>query len=165
MPMHDALNRGQADAGALKRLRGVQALEHAEQLVHVFHLEADSVVSNEYHYAIRPLFPCIRFRFRPAGGVRVNFTALEIRLTSTSRSMERSPYQAGKRRIFHTILRPFGLLPDFGQRFLHQLLQADHASYASQRGRFWKRPKGRRSGCPSVLPIPGSSSHSAGSSH
>src|SRR5271166_739743 len=39
--------------------------------------------------------------------VRVNFTAFEIRLTSASRSMERSPYHAGNTPTFQTILRPF----------------------------------------------------------
>src|SRR5260370_28410555 len=49
--------------------------------------------------------------------VRVNFTAFEIKLTSTSRSMERSPYQAGKPPILQTILRPALALGDVVVRF------------------------------------------------
>ena len=126
VPMHDALNRGQPDARAFECLRRVQALEYAEQLIYIFHVEADAIIANEDHHLICRSAPRIRFRFRPAARVRVNFTALEIRLTSTSRSMERSPYNAGSAPNFPDDVASFGFLPDFAQSFLHKLFQADH---------------------------------------
>ncbi len=45
--MHDALYRGEADAGALVLVRRMQALEGAEQLVGIAHVEAGAVVAHE----------------------------------------------------------------------------------------------------------------------
>ena len=43
----DAAYIGQADAGAFKLGRGMQALEDTEKLVGIFHVEARSVVADE----------------------------------------------------------------------------------------------------------------------
>src|ERR1700756_4025608 len=50
MAMHDALNRRQTDTRAFEGLLRVKPLEDAEQLVRIFHVEADAIVSNEQHY-------------------------------------------------------------------------------------------------------------------
>src|SRR3954468_19075945 len=42
--LHDAADVGEADPGALELLVAVQALEDAEELVGVLHVEADAVV-------------------------------------------------------------------------------------------------------------------------
>src|SRR5260370_19472792 len=47
VPVHDALYRGEADAGALVLVRRMQALEGAEQLVGIAHVEAGAVVAHE----------------------------------------------------------------------------------------------------------------------
>ncbi len=47
MAADDAADIGQADAGAFELFDVVQALEHAEQLVHVAHVEAAAVVAHE----------------------------------------------------------------------------------------------------------------------
>src|SRR5580765_1055777 len=44
MAVHHALHDREADAGAFELLLVVQALEHAEELVRVLHVEADAVV-------------------------------------------------------------------------------------------------------------------------
>ena len=85
MARDDALDDGEADAGALELPVPVQPLEHVEQLVHIPHVEAHAVV----------LSPIGIFRF--AGGeFRLNHlfgtqargvTALDKTLTSTWRSM------------------------------------------------------------------------------
>ena len=46
MTMNNALDNGQAHAGALKFLDAVKALEDAEQFVGVLHVETDAVVAN-----------------------------------------------------------------------------------------------------------------------
>ena len=51
----DAAHVGQTDAGALEILGAVQALEDAEQLAHVFHVEADAVVGDADHPLGPPL--------------------------------------------------------------------------------------------------------------
>src|SRR6266545_7856263 len=47
VPGDDAADRREADAGAFELRRGVQSLEHAEQLVRVLHVEAGAVVPNQ----------------------------------------------------------------------------------------------------------------------
>src|SRR6267143_205557 len=47
VPVHDALNRGQADADAGELVLAVQSLERAEELVHVGHVEPGAIVLNE----------------------------------------------------------------------------------------------------------------------
>src|SRR2546430_14832356 len=47
VPGDDAPDRRETDAGALEFGRGVQSLEHAEQLVHVLHVEAGTVVPDQ----------------------------------------------------------------------------------------------------------------------
>src|SRR6267378_7567432 len=47
MPVHDALNGRQPDAGAGVLACGMQALKRAEELVGIGHLEARSVVADE----------------------------------------------------------------------------------------------------------------------
>ena len=49
MTMNDALNGRQPDPGAFKFVSPVKALEYAEQLVYVFHIETDAVVSDIYY--------------------------------------------------------------------------------------------------------------------
>src|SRR5262249_9802916 len=44
MSAHDPLDDRQPDAGAFELLLQVQALKHAEQFVHIFHVKADAVV-------------------------------------------------------------------------------------------------------------------------
>ena len=44
--LHDALNQRQADAGAFKFLRGMQAGKNAEQLAGVIHVKPDAVVAH-----------------------------------------------------------------------------------------------------------------------
>src|SRR5271157_6553998 len=63
MSVYDALNRGQADTGTLESLLRVKPLEDAEQLVGVFHVESDPVVSNEQHYVVFFLFRASDFDF------------------------------------------------------------------------------------------------------
>src|SRR5262249_60631226 len=48
MPMDDALNGREADSRAFELFREVQALEHAEQLVDMLHVESGAVVPHEY---------------------------------------------------------------------------------------------------------------------
>ena len=89
--MDDALHGGQSYSGALKLFRQVQALKDAEQLVDVPHVKAGAVVLHEH---FKFLFLAVRYnqsRFRPASRTRLNLTAFETRLTTTSLSMERSP--------------------------------------------------------------------------
>jgi hypothetical protein len=52
MTMNNALNRGQPYACAFKLCRAVQTLEDAKQFVDVLHIEANPIVSNEYHHPI-----------------------------------------------------------------------------------------------------------------
>ena len=47
VPLDDAADGRQADAGALELVVPVQALEHAEQLARIAHVEADAVVADE----------------------------------------------------------------------------------------------------------------------
>ena len=49
MSVHDALDHRQTDTGAIELVFEVQALKHAEQLVHVFHIESDPVVLDVIH--------------------------------------------------------------------------------------------------------------------
>ena len=113
----------------------VQALEHAEQLVDVFHVESDAVVPDRHDQLIRPMIRASAISISARGRVRVNLTAFEIRLTSTRRSMARSPYQAGNVADPPDDVAPFRLLRDLAQGLLHELLQADRCSCASRRGR------------------------------
>ena len=66
MPMHNALDRGQTYSSSFKRLRWVETLEHAEEFIQILHVEADSIISNEYYYVILFLFRTSNFDFRPA---------------------------------------------------------------------------------------------------
>jgi len=52
MSMYNPLNGSQPDAGAFKRLRRVETLEYTEQFIYIFHIESDSIVSNENDYLI-----------------------------------------------------------------------------------------------------------------
>jgi hypothetical protein len=45
--LDDALDDGQTHAGALEILQAVQPLEHAEQLIGIFHVEAGAIVTDE----------------------------------------------------------------------------------------------------------------------
>ena len=47
MFLNNALHGGQADSGAFKLFGGVQALENSEELVGIFHIEANTVVANQ----------------------------------------------------------------------------------------------------------------------
>src|SRR5262249_46826509 len=49
VPMHDATDVGQTNAGAFELLRGMQPLKHAKQFVPIAHVESDSIVANEGH--------------------------------------------------------------------------------------------------------------------
>src|SRR5689334_12347616 len=54
VPLDDAADVGQADAGSLEVFHTVQALEYAEQLVHVVHVETGAIVGYmEYGFAGR----------------------------------------------------------------------------------------------------------------
>ena len=44
MPGDDALDDGQADAGAFKLFHTMQALEHAEQFIRILLIEADTII-------------------------------------------------------------------------------------------------------------------------
>ena len=50
--MNDALNCGEPYPCAFKPGRAVQTLEDAKQFVDVLHIEANPIVSNEYHHPI-----------------------------------------------------------------------------------------------------------------
>ena len=54
MAMDDTLDHGQPDAGSLQFGIAVHALEDAEQLVGVTHVEADAVVADEIPVSVRP---------------------------------------------------------------------------------------------------------------
>ena len=90
MTMNDALNRGQSYACAFKRFRLMQTLKHAEEFMHILHIEPGSVVPDKYRYFIPVSAGTSDFDFG-RGRVRVNLTAFKTRLTRTSFSMERSP--------------------------------------------------------------------------
>src|ERR1043165_7218596 len=47
MTSNDPLDIGQADAGSFKFVCFVKALEHTEELIGIFHVEADSVIADE----------------------------------------------------------------------------------------------------------------------
>src|SRR5947208_1832928 len=47
MLAHDALDGGQADAGAFKIFGPVEPLEHTEKFVGVFHVETDAIITHE----------------------------------------------------------------------------------------------------------------------
>ena len=49
MPKYNALDRGQSNPGALELVLSMKSLEDAEQLVGVFHVKTNAVVSNEEH--------------------------------------------------------------------------------------------------------------------
>src|SRR5881397_4254907 len=70
VPGDDAPHRRETDAGALEFGRGVQALEHPEQLVGVPHVEAGPVVADQERPA-SVLFDRSKFDLwlRPFGGV------------------------------------------------------------------------------------------------
>jgi len=52
MPTDDPLHRGQPDARPLELVRGVEALEHAEERVTVPAVEAGAVVANVPVYRV-----------------------------------------------------------------------------------------------------------------
>src|ERR1700733_5254399 len=52
MSLDDTLNRRKSDTGAFKCLAGMQALKYAKELIHVLHIEADTVVPHEHHNLI-----------------------------------------------------------------------------------------------------------------
>jgi len=89
--MNDPLDIRQADARALELVLAVQALKHAEQFVGITRIESRAVVANENPPSRRRHLERNRFRFWPRREVPVNFTALEIRLTSTIRSRHGRP--------------------------------------------------------------------------
>src|ERR1039458_9691619 len=122
VPMNDALDIGQADACALKLVVAVQALKHAEQFAGITRIETGAVVPNEDHRLLqsgnwagrkqkRNSALCFSVKqpisILASARAPVNFTALEIRLTSTIRSKARSACTDGSGWIFHTIFRPF----------------------------------------------------------
>jgi hypothetical protein len=53
--MHDALHRSQPYARAFERFGRVKALEYPEQLIHIRHIESDSIIADEHYYLIGPL--------------------------------------------------------------------------------------------------------------
>src|SRR5467141_2207467 len=53
VPVDDASDGGEADAGALEVGSGMQSLEHAEQLVRVLHVEAGAVIPD--HEGLAPV--------------------------------------------------------------------------------------------------------------
>ena len=66
----DAADVGQADAGPLILARGVQALEDAEQLAGVAHVETDPVVADEEsNLSVRGGTPHLNLGTFPATGV------------------------------------------------------------------------------------------------
>jgi hypothetical protein len=52
MSMHYTLNGSQPDACAFESLKRVETLEYPEQFVHIFHIKAHSVISDEDHHLI-----------------------------------------------------------------------------------------------------------------
>jgi hypothetical protein len=66
--MYYTLHGGQTYSGAFKRVVGMEALEHTEQFVRVFHVEAHSIIPNEYYYVIRFLVGTANFDFRLRAG-------------------------------------------------------------------------------------------------
>ena len=44
---HDAVDGGQADAGAFEFLGTVKALENAKKLVGIFHIKSDPIIADE----------------------------------------------------------------------------------------------------------------------
>ena len=90
MPVDDALDGRQPNAGALKLFRPMQTLKYAKQLVDVLHLKACAVIGDEYLDLIVLPGGTANLDFGCAR-VRVNLTALDSRFARTSFSMERSP--------------------------------------------------------------------------
>src|SRR5262249_40123262 len=56
VPVNDALNGRQTDAGAVELLGPMQALKHPEQLVRVAHVESCAVVPDEDFDLVAPAF-------------------------------------------------------------------------------------------------------------
>ena len=100
----DAVHRGQPDAGALELLGPMEALEHAKQLVGVFHVEANAVVADEDGgVAVGLRQPT---SMTATGRGRVYFTALERRLAKTCFIKPGSQSTAGSGWMCHSSLRP-----------------------------------------------------------
>ncbi len=70
MALDDAPHAGQADAGALELFHAMQALEYAEQLAGILHVEADAVVPHVDHDLARALF-CADLDHRDVTGAAV----------------------------------------------------------------------------------------------
>ena len=102
MAVNYPLNGRQSHAGACKIRRGMQPLEHAEQLP-VRHVEAGPVVAHEIDRVAllwrRPnsIFGCCR--------LPVNFHALPSRFSSTARSSGGSPRPASTSSTTHSTSR------------------------------------------------------------
>src|SRR5262245_20057001 len=71
--MDDALHCREADAGPLERVRGMKALKDAEELVHILHVEAHTVVTDKYHRL---------------GAVRITHTDLDLGARPRARELE-----------------------------------------------------------------------------
>jgi len=82
----------------------VQALKHAKQFAGITRIETRAVVTNEDRRLTGAAGSTTDFDFGLAR-VPVNFTALEIRLTSTIRSKARSTRTVAAV-VFHAIFRP-----------------------------------------------------------
>ena len=125
MPMYDTLNRGQPDAGTFKRLGRVETLEYTEQLVYVFHVKSDSIVSNEDHHLILFLVLASDFDFGLRARAR-EFHGIRNQIDERQPQHRAVSIPGGQAANLPDDIAPVRLLPDFGQSFLHQLVQADH---------------------------------------
>src|SRR5262249_48723785 len=124
MARHDALHRGETYSGALEYLGTMQALKHAEQLVHVAHVEADAVVLDEHHElaGLPGHGSDLDLRLRPGAGEldRVGDQIDQRDAQHRSIAVER-----GQRADFPDDVAAAGFALDLLARLAHDLVQVD----------------------------------------
>src|SRR5271165_714142 len=126
MPVYDALNRGQADTGTLESFLRVKPLEDAEQLVGIFHVESDPVVSNEQYHVIVFVLDASDF------DIGLGTCAAEFYSVGNQVDQRQPQHCAISVPLGQWIYLPDNLviasiLADFGHGFLNELLQAEIA--------------------------------------
>src|SRR5258706_10320667 len=124
MAGHNALNRGQSDTGTLECFWEVQALEHAEQFVHVFHVKTHAIVSDEHHDLILiSAYACHLDLGLPPSAREFDGVGKEI---DQRKSQHRAvAMQTGQCADFPHDIAPVGLPPDFFYDVIYDFPHAD----------------------------------------